>query len=165
VKPGVRIVNAARGELIDEQALLAALESGRVAGAALDVHAQEPPVDWKLAQHPRVIATPHVGASTAEAQERVGTDISYQVRDYLKGGLIQHAVNFFALTGDLYDQVRPAMELAEKLGRFVSQAVDGQPERIELGLYGELRELDVKPILSAATWACCRRAWAPRSRS
>jgi D-3-phosphoglycerate dehydrogenase len=150
VKPGVRIVNAARGELVDEQALLAALESGRVAGAALDVHAQEPPVDWKLAQHPRVVATPHVGASTAEAQERVGTDISYQVRDYLKGGLIQHAVNFFALTGDLYDQVRPAMELAEKLGRFVSQAVDGAPERIELGLYGELRELDVKPILSAA---------------
>jgi D-3-phosphoglycerate dehydrogenase len=150
MKPGMRIVNAARGELIDEEALLAALESGRVAGAALDVHAQEPPASWKLAQHPRVVATPHVGASTAEAQERVGTDIAFQVRDYLKGGLIQHAVNFFSLTGDLYDQVRPAMDLAERLGRFVSQAVEGAPERIEMGLYGDLREIDSKPILSAA---------------
>ena len=79
VKPGIRIVNAARGELIDEEALFAALESGRVAGAGLDVHAQEPPADWRLAKHPRVVATPHVGAATAEAQERVGTDISYQV--------------------------------------------------------------------------------------
>ena len=67
-KPGIRIVNAARGELIDEEALLAALESGRVAGAALDVHAQEPPTDWRVAKHPRVVATPHVGAATAEAQ-------------------------------------------------------------------------------------------------
>lgn len=150
MKPGMRIVNAARGELIDEDALLAALDSGRVAGAALDVHAQEPPASWKLAQHPRVVATPHVGAATAEAQERVGTDIAFQVRDYLKGGLIQHAVNFFSLTGDLYDQVRPAMDLAERLGRFVSQAVDGAPERIELGLYGDLREIDAKPILAAA---------------
>src|SRR5262249_51894251 len=72
VKPGVRIVNAARGELIDDEALLAALENGRVAGAALDVHAQEPPQDWRVAKHPRVVSTPHVGAATAEAQERVG---------------------------------------------------------------------------------------------
>jgi D-3-phosphoglycerate dehydrogenase len=150
MKPGMRIVNAARGELIDEEALLAALESGRVAGAALDVHAQEPPVNWALAQHPRVVATPHVGAATAEAQERVGTDIAFQVRDFLKGGLIQHAVNFFSLTGDLYDQVKPSMDLAERLGRFVSQAVEGAPERIELGLYGDLREIDAKPILAAA---------------
>jgi D-3-phosphoglycerate dehydrogenase len=149
MKPGMRIVNAARGELIDEDALLQALESGRVAGAALDVHAQEPPVSWKLAQHPRVVATPHVGAATAEAQERVGTDIAFQVRDYLKGGLIQHAVNFFSLTGDLYDQVKPAMDLAERLGRFVSQACDGAPERIEVGFYGDLREIDAKPILAA----------------
>ena len=98
VKPGVRIVNAARGELIDEAALLEALESGRVAAAALDVHAQEPPQDWRLARHPRVVATPHIGAATAEAQERVGTDIAVQVRDYLKGGVIQHAVNFFSLS-------------------------------------------------------------------
>ena len=112
----MRIVNAARGELIDDEALLAALDSGRVAGAALDVHAQEPPMDWRLAKHPQVVAMPHLGASTREAQERVGTDIAQQVRDYLKGGVIQQAVNFFSLAGDLYDQVRPAMDLAERLG-------------------------------------------------
>jgi D-3-phosphoglycerate dehydrogenase len=150
VKPGVRIVNAARGELIDEQALLAALESGRVAGAALDVHAQEPPTDWRLARHPRVVATPHIGAQTAEAQERVGTDIAVQVRDFLKGGVIQHAVNFFSLSGDLYDQVRPAMDLAERLGLFLAQVCRGPIERVEIGLYGDLREIDPKPILPAA---------------
>jgi D-3-phosphoglycerate dehydrogenase len=151
-KPGIRIVNAARGELIDEEALLLALESGRVAGAALDVHAQEPPKDWRLAKHPRVVATPHVGAATAEAQERVGTDIAVQVRDYLKGGLIQHAVNFFSLTVDLYDRVRPAMDLAERLGLFLSQVCGGSMERVEVGLYGDFKEIDVKPILSAAVY-------------
>ncbi len=150
VKPGIHIVNAARGELIDEAALLAALESGRVAGAALDVHGQEPPADWRLARHPRVVATPHIGAATAEAQERVGTDIAIQVRDFLKGGVIQQAVNFFSLSGDLYDQVRPAMELAERLGMFLAQVCRGSMERLEVGLYGDLRELDLKPILSAA---------------
>src|SRR5439155_26183295 len=142
------LVNAARGELVDDEALLEALETGRVAAAAIDVHAQEPPTDWRLAQHPRVVATPHIGAQTAEAQERVGTDIAIQVRDFLKGGLIQHAVNFFSLSGDLYDQVRPAMDLAERLGMFVAQACTGAQERVELGLYGDLREVDAKPILA-----------------
>jgi D-3-phosphoglycerate dehydrogenase len=156
VKPGVRIVNAARGELVDDDALLAALESGRVAGAALDVHAREPPKDWRLARHPRVVATPHLGASTAEAQERVGTDIALQVRDFLKGGLIQQAVNFFSLSSDLYDQVRPAMELAERLGAFLTQVCRGSMERVEVGLYGDLREMDVKPVLSAAVTGVLR---------
>jgi D-3-phosphoglycerate dehydrogenase len=150
VKPGVRIVNAARGELIDDEALLAALDAGRVAGAGLDVHAQEPPKDWRLAKHPKVLALPHLGASTKEAQERVGTDIAQQVRDYLKGGVIQSAVNFYSLAGDLYDRVRPAMDLAGRLGLFLAQACRGSLERIELGVYGDLRELDLKPILSAA---------------
>lgn len=150
VKNGVRIVNAARGELIDEDALLAALDSGRVAGAALDVHVHEPPRDWRLAKHPKVLALPHLGASTREAQERVGTDIAQQVRDYLKGGVIQQAVNFYSLAGDLYDKVRPAMDLAERLGLFLAQACPGALERIELGVYGDLREADLKPILSAA---------------
>jgi len=156
VKAGVRIVNAARGELIDDEALLLALESGRVAGAALDVYAQEPPKDWRLARHPKVIATPHLGASTKEAQERVGTDIAQQVRDYLKGGVIQSAVNFYSLAGDLYDKVRPAMDLAERLGLFLAQACRGSLERIELGVYGDLRELDLKPILSAAVTGILR---------
>jgi D-3-phosphoglycerate dehydrogenase len=158
VKPGVRLVNAARGELIDPDALLEALESGRVAAAALDVHAQEPPVDWRLAQHPRVLATPHIGAATAEAQERVGTDIAQQVRDFLKGGVIQQAVNFFALSPDLYERVRLAMDLAERLGSFLAQLGDGPLERLELGLYGELRELDPQPLLSAALTGALRHA-------
>ncbi|MCL4821772.1 MAG: phosphoglycerate dehydrogenase [Vicinamibacteria bacterium] len=150
MKPGVRIVNAARGALIDEAALFEALESGRVAGAGLDVHAKEPPVDWKLAQHPNVVAMPHVGASTAEAQEKVGTDIAIQIRDYLKGGIIQQAVNFFQLSSDIYEHVKPAMDLAERLGAFVGQALPGKPERLEIGLYGDFRDLDLKPILPAA---------------
>ena len=150
VKRGVRIVNAARGELVDEQALLAALDEGRVAAAAIDVHAQEPPADWRLARHPRVVATPHIGAQTVEAQERVGTDIAVQVRDFLKGGIIQHAVNFFSLSGDVYDQVKPAMDLAGRLGTFLAQSCPGTPERIEIGLYGDLRELEANPILAAA---------------
>ncbi len=156
VKAGVRIVNAARGELIDDDALLAALDSGRVAGAALDVHPQEPPKDWRLAKHPKVLALPHLGASTREAQERVGTDIAQQVRDYLKGGVIQSAVNFYSLAGDLYDKVRPAMDLAERLGLFLSQACRGSLERIELGVYGDLREIDTKPILAAAVTGVLR---------
>jgi D-3-phosphoglycerate dehydrogenase len=158
VKPGIRIVNAARGELIDEAALLEALESGRVAAAALDVHAHEPPEDWALARHPRVVATPHIGAATAEAQERVGTDIAVQVRDYLKGGVIQHAVNFFSLSGDLYDQVKPAIDLGERLGLFLGQVCPGSFERIEIGLYGDFRDLDVKPILAAAVAGALRPA-------
>lgn len=150
MKPGVRIVNAARGELVDEEALLGALESGRVAGAALDVHAEEPPRDWRLAAHPRVVSTPHIGAATAEAQERVGTDIAAQVRDFLEGGVIQHAVNFFSLSGDVYDQVKPVMDLAGRLGSFLAQVCRGSAEKVELGLYGEFREIDPKPILSAA---------------
>jgi D-3-phosphoglycerate dehydrogenase len=153
VKPGIRIVNAARGELVDEKALLGALDTGRVAGAALDVHGQEPPVDWRLAHHPRVVASPHIGAQTEEAQERVGTEIAMQVRDLLKGGVIQQAVNFFAFSADVYDQVRPAMDLVERLGRFLGQVSAGTPERIELGLYGEFRQMDVKPLLSAAVAA------------
>ncbi len=149
VKSGVRIVNAARGELIDDDALLEAIESGRVAAAALDVYAQEPPVDWRLAKHPKVLATPHLGASTKEAQERVGTDIARQVRDYLKGGVIQQAVNFASLSGELYEKARPVMDLAQRLGSLAAQAAKGTPQRVELGLYGELSELDVKPILAA----------------
>jgi D-3-phosphoglycerate dehydrogenase / 2-oxoglutarate reductase len=156
VKPGIRIVNAARGELIDETALLEALETGRVAAAALDVHAHEPPEDWALARHPRVVATPHIGAATAEAQERVGTDIAVQVRDYLKGGVIQHAVNFFSLSGDVYDQVKPAIDLGERLGRFLGQVCPGSFERIEIGLYGDFRDLDVKPVLAAAVAGALR---------
>ncbi len=149
VKPGVRIINAARGELIDEDALFEALESGRVAGCGLDVHAQEPPVDWKIAKHKKVVATPHIGAQTIEAQDRVGTDIAYQVRDFLKGGVIQQAVNFFQLSGEAYDQIKPAIDLGERLALFVGQVVPGKVEKVEVGLYGAFKDLSSQPIIQA----------------
>ena len=107
-----------------------------------------------------MVATPHVGAQTAEAQERVGTDIAVQVRDFLKGGIIQHAVNFFSLSGDVYDQVKPAMDLAERLGTFLAQACPGTPERIEVGLYGDLREIDAQahPGRRGVRRACAARS-------
>jgi D-3-phosphoglycerate dehydrogenase len=91
-RAGVRLVNTSRGELIDEKALLEALERGHVAGAALDVYDPEPPVDFALARHPAVIATPHIAASTAEAQERVGLEAAIAVRDYLTTGVARHLV-------------------------------------------------------------------------
>jgi D-3-phosphoglycerate dehydrogenase len=150
VKPGVRIVNAARGELVEDEALIAALDDGRVAGVALDVYASEPPKDWRIVEHPRVIATPHLGASTAEAQQKVGRDIATQVRDYLKGGAIRQAVNFFSISGELYDQVRPAMGLAQSLGSILGQLSSEAPRSIELCLYGELSEIEATPIVAAA---------------
>lgn len=158
IKPGARIINAARGELIDEDALFEALESGRVAGCGLDVHAKEPPVDWKIAKHPRVVATPHIGAQTVEAQDRVGTDIAYQVRDFLKGGVIQQAVNFFQLSGEAYDQIKPAIDLGERLAQFVGQVVPGKVLRVEVGLYGAFMELSSQPIIQATVAGALRAA-------
>jgi len=156
IKPGVRIINAARGELIDEEALFAALESGRVAGCGLDVHAKEPPVDWKIAKHPKVVATPHIGAQTVEAQDRVGTDIAYQVRDFLKDGVIQQAVNFFQLSGEAYDQIKPAIDLGEQLALFAGQVVPGKVERVEVGLHGSFKELSAQPIVQATVAGALR---------
>ena len=149
IKPGVRIINAARGELIDEDALFAALENGRVAGCGLDVHAKEPPVDWKIAKHPKVVATPHIGAQTVEAQDRVGTDIAYQVRDFLKDKVIQQAVNFFQLSGEAYDQIKPAIELGERLGSLLAQVAQGEVRKVEVTLYGTFKDLQPQPILQA----------------
>jgi D-3-phosphoglycerate dehydrogenase / 2-oxoglutarate reductase len=150
IKPGVRIINAARGELIDEEALYEALESGRVAGCGLDVHAKEPPVDWKIAKHPKVVATPHIGAQTVEAQDRVGTDIAYQVRDFLKDGVIQQAVNFFQLSGEAYDQIKPAIDLGERLASFAAQVAKGEVRKVAVTLYGGFKDLQPQPIVQAA---------------
>lgn len=158
IKPGVRIINAARGELINEEALLAALESGRVAGCGLDVHAKEPPIDWRIAKHPKVVATPHIGAQTLEAQDRVGTDIAYQVRDFLKGGVIQQAVNFFQLSGEAYDQIKPAIDLGERLALFAGQVVPGKVEMVEVGLFGSFKDLSAQPIIQATVAGALKAA-------
>src|SRR5450755_1990778 len=138
MKKGSRLVNAARGELIDEAALAEALKSGHLAGAALDVFVEEPPKTADLVGLPNVVATPHVAGSTAEAQEEVGTQVAVQVRDYLAEGVIRNAVNLPALSPDQYRRGRPYLALAERLGSMVAQAAGSRPARIRIRYAGEV---------------------------
>jgi len=140
MKPGVRLINCGRGELVDEAALAAALESGHVAGAALDVFAVEPlPAGSPLARLPQVIATPHIAGSTEEAQEVIGVRIAEQIRDYLKSGIIRNAVNVPAPSPEEYRMLEPHMKVAERLGAFVAQIAGGKPPRVvRFALAGKL---------------------------
>jgi D-3-phosphoglycerate dehydrogenase len=149
MKKGVRIVNAARGELINEADLAAAIKSGHVAGAALDVFAEEPPKNCPLIGLPNVITTPHVAGSTAEAQEELGTQVAVQIKDYLAEGIIRNAVNLPALSADQYRRVRPYLELAERLGSLVSQAGASRPARIRIRYAGEVAEVGTHLLRSA----------------
>jgi D-3-phosphoglycerate dehydrogenase / 2-oxoglutarate reductase len=149
MKKGVRIVNAARGELINEADLAAALKSGGVAGAALDVFAEEPPKNSPLIGLPNVICTPHVAGSTAEAQEELGNQVAVQVRDYLVEGVIKNAVNLPALSPEQYRRVRPYLALAEQLGSFVSQAAATRPARVKIRYAGEVAEVGTHLLRSA----------------
>jgi D-3-phosphoglycerate dehydrogenase / 2-oxoglutarate reductase len=149
MKKGVRIVNAARGELIDEGALAEALKSGQVAGAALDVFAEEPPKNSPLIGLPNVICTPHVAGSTAEAQEELGIQVAVQVRDYLAEGVIKNAVNLPALSPEQYRRVQPYLGLAQQLGSFVSQAAATRPARVRIRYAGELAELGTHLLRNA----------------
>src|ERR671913_276579 len=137
-KTGVRIVNTARGELIDATALADAIEAGSVAGAAIDVFEKEPPTDWRLASMRQVVATPHIAASTVEAQELVGTETATAVRDYLRDGTITNAVNFPSVRGDDAGQLRPFMKLAERMGTVLSQVASGRTESLSVRYYGAL---------------------------
>jgi len=150
MKKGARLINCARGELIDESALAEALKSGKLAGAALDTFAKEPPKDSPLIGMPTLIATPHIAGSTAEAQEEVGTAIAQQVRDYLAEGMIRNAVNMPALTPDQYRRLRPYLVLGERLGSFVAQAAPSPSfSRVRIRYAGEPAELGSHVIRSA----------------
>jgi D-3-phosphoglycerate dehydrogenase len=149
MKRGARLVNTARGELVDERALAEALRSGRLAGAALDVFAEEPPKNSPLVGLPNVIATPHVAGSTEEAQEEVGTLIAQQVRDFLAEGVIRNAANLPSLSPEQYRRVRPYVELAQRLGAFVSQAASARPARILITYAGETAEAGTQLLRSA----------------
>src|SRR5215813_8638841 len=149
MKQGVRIINAARGELIHEADLAAGIKSGHVAGAALDVFAEEPPRNCPLIGLPHVIATPHVAGSTAEAEEELGTQVAVQVRDYLVEGIIRNAVNLPALSPEQYRRVRPYLGLAERLGSLVSQAASTRPARIRIRYAGEVAEVGTHLLRSA----------------
>ena len=140
MKKGLRLVNCARGELIDDAALLQALNSGQLAGAALDVFSQEPPKENALLSAPNVIATPHIAGSTNEAQELVGVQIALQVKEYLKRGVIQNAVNVPSLSDEEYREMHPYLDLAEKLGLFLGQLSEGSVESINLVYHGRVAE-------------------------
>ena len=147
VRPGVLIINAARGGIIDEAALLRALDAGQVGGAAMDVFESEPPsADDPLILHDRVICTPHLGASTEQAQVNVAIAVAEQVRDYLVDGIVGNALNVPSISKELYAQIRPYLELGEKLGRFQGQLRPGSIDRIEIGYSGDAAELEVAPI-------------------
>jgi D-3-phosphoglycerate dehydrogenase / 2-oxoglutarate reductase len=152
----VRIINTARGELIDEAALAEAIESGHVAGAALDVFEKEPPADWKLAQLPQVVATPHIAASTAEAQELVGLETASAVRDYLTLGVIRNAVNFPAIGADEMIRLQPFLTLAEQMGALGVQLAEGRTKGISVRLYGPLVGKNSGLIVSAAVTGLLR---------
>jgi D-3-phosphoglycerate dehydrogenase / 2-oxoglutarate reductase len=148
-KPGVRIINCARGELINEPDLVEAIGSGHVAGAALDVFEKEPPMDSKLIKHPEVIATPHIAGSTEEAQEIIGIRIAEQVRDYLLQGIARNAVNVPSVSRDEFKKLDPYIQLGEKLGSFLAQAVTGALNEVRISYDGGLAELNTHLVKNA----------------
>ena len=150
MKKGVRIVNCARGELVVEADLVAALQSGHVAGAALDVFTVEPPKESPYFALDNVILTPHIAGSTAEAQEAVGIQIAQQVREYLKLGVVQNAVNLPSLSHEEYVKLAPFIELASRLGSFLAQAGKSGIESIALIYGGALGEVKTELVRNAA---------------
>jgi D-3-phosphoglycerate dehydrogenase len=136
-KKGIRIVNTARGDLIDETALADAIESGQVGGAALDVFEKEPTVDHRLQNLPQVVATPHIAASTREGQELVGVETAAALRDFLKNGVIRNAVNAPIVAPEDFAALQPYVALGERLGAFVAQTIDGNAKTLGVRYYGE----------------------------
>lgn len=145
-KKGVRIVNCARGELVDEEALAEAIRSGHVAGAALDVFTQEPPKNSPLVALPQAVLTPHIAGSTAEAQEIVGVRIAEQVRDYLKHSVIQNAVNVPSISVEEYRGLKPYLELAERLGLLLAQIAAGGPTGVRIRYAGKLAQMNTNLV-------------------
>jgi D-3-phosphoglycerate dehydrogenase len=146
----VRIVNCARGGLVDEQALRQALDSGHVAGAAFDVFVEEPATSNPLFGHPNVVCTPHLGAATTEAQENVALQIAEQMSDYLLRGAISNAVNFPSITAEEAPRLRPFIELAEKLGSFAGQLTETGITKVQLSYEGGVAGMNTKALTSAA---------------
>ena len=160
MKDGVRIVNCARGELVDDAALAEAIATGKVAGAALDVFGVEPPpAGYALLAPESVLATPHIGGSTEEAQEIVGVRIAEQVVEYLRSGVAINAVNMPAMTPEQYRQLGPYAALAERLGNFAAQIASGNPHTVRLHYFGNiagantnlLRNAGLAGVLSRST--------------
>ena len=150
MKPGVLLVNASRGGVMDEGALLRGLESGKVGGVGVDVYAKEPPGATDLVKHPGCVATPHLGASTEEAQTRVAVEIAEQVVAYLTTGTITNSINVPSVSSDMAPVLGPYTHLALRLGQFLGQVEKLSPRSITVECLGEVANLTVAPIVNAA---------------
>ncbi len=150
MKRGVRIINCARGGLVVEADLRVGLDSGQVGGAAFDVFVTEPAKENVLFGHPNVVCTPHLGASTSEAQEKVALQVAEQMSDYLLTGAISNAVNVPSVTAEEAPILKPYMKLAELLGSFCGQMVDGPIDAVSLEFEGHAAKLNAEPIKAAA---------------
>jgi D-3-phosphoglycerate dehydrogenase len=146
MKDGVRVINCARGGIIDEKALYEAITTGKVAGAALDVYEVEPPVDNPLVGHPKVITAPHLGASTIEAQENVAVDVSEEILKVLRDQPFKNAVNLPSIPAHVMEKVQPYFTLGEKLGHFLAQVTVGSISEVEIKYSGELTDVDTSPL-------------------
>jgi D-3-phosphoglycerate dehydrogenase len=149
MKDGVMIINCARGGIVDEADLNEALRSGRVAGAALDVFENEPPGVCPLFEIDRVICTPHLGASTLEAQTNVAVQVAEQIIAYLKHGTIINAVNVPAVSGDLLEKIGPLLSLADRMGCLLAQLSAGPVKEVVIEYAGDFQELDLSPVTTA----------------
>jgi D-3-phosphoglycerate dehydrogenase len=160
MKPGVRLVNCARGEIIVENDLIAALDSGKVAAAGLDVFNVEPlPADHPFRQHPGITLTPHLGASTAEAQEKCGIEVAEVLTSYLLTGEVRNAVNLPYLDAKTYEQVKPYMILGEKIGKLLAQLAPGAVDRLHITYGGKAQELpNIDPVTRAVLQGFLSRA-------
>ena len=151
MKRGVRLINCARGELVDEAALVAALKAGHVAGAAVDVFPEEPPpADSPLFGLPNVVCTPHLGASTVEAQENVALQVADQMSEYLLRGAISNAVNFPSISAEEAPKLKPFVALAEKLGSFAGQLTETGLQRVQITYEGVVAQMNTRALTSAA---------------
>ena len=150
MKKGVRIINCARGGLVDEVALRAALDANKVAGAAFDVFVTEPATENVLFGHPNVVCTPHLGASTTEAQENVALQVAEQMADYLLRGAISNAVNFPSISAEEAPKLKPFVALAEKLGSFAGQLTETGISKVQISYEGAVAQMNTRALTSAA---------------
>ena len=149
MKKGVRLINCARGGIIDEAALVAAIKSGQVAGAAIDVYNEEPPLNRELIELPQVVCTPHLGASTEEAQVNVAIDVAKEMAKALRGESFKNAVNIPSVRPEVLAVLKPYLPLAEKIGSLLAQLDGGRIGKLEASYLGEIAAYDLAPLTTA----------------